>query len=246
MSRICGSRAGHAMLFKAMSDTSNIKQNLLVPAAIVAAGLVIASAVYYSGGPRIGTEIPKGGRTGAPPPAVSGDLTDDDPSLGDPNAPVVVVEFSDFECPFCGRFFRDTLPAIKEQYVKTGKVRFVYRDFPIASIHKDAEKAAEAGECADEQGKFWEYHDKIFQGQSELGIASFKRWAADLGLDTGKFNQCLDSGKYASEVAADLQAGQTAGVSGTPTFYINGRQIVGALPFDQFKTAIDTALAGKE
>lgn len=168
--------------------------------------------------------------------------TDDDPSKGSEDAKVTIVEFSDYQCPFCGRFARDTLPLIVSEYVDTGKVRIVFRDFPIAG-HQNAQKAAEASECADEQGKFWEYHDKLFANQQYLGIVDLKQYAKDLGLDSAKFDQCLDSGKYASEVQKDFQDGQSYGVSGTPTFFVNDIQIVGAQPFSVFKQAIEAELA---
>ncbi|MBI2232627.1 MAG: DsbA family protein [Candidatus Aenigmarchaeota archaeon] len=173
---------------------------------------------------------------------------DDDPQLGDRNAKLVMIEFSDFQCPFCERFFSSTLPLVKKEYVDTGKVLFVYRDFPLDSIHPQAVPAALAAGCADEQGRFWEYHDKIFQNQASLGDTSYKAWAADLGLDTTKFNDCYDSKKYAGEVQKDFQDGSDAGVSGTPTFYIGSPQkgyieIVGAQPFSVIKQALDQGLA---
>ena len=173
---------------------------------------------------------------------------DDDPQLGDKNAELVMIEFSDFQCPFCGRFSSSTLPQVKKEYVDTGKVLFVYRDFPLDSIHPQAVPAALAAGCADEQDKFWEYHDKIFQNQASLGDTSYKTWAAELGLDTTKFNDCYDSKKYAGEVQKDFQDGNDAGVSGTPTFYIGSPQkgyieIVGAQPFSAIKQALDQELA---
>lgn len=167
---------------------------------------------------------------------------DDDPALGDKNAPVTIVEFSDFQCPFCARFHQQTFPQINEEYVKKGKVRFVYRDYPLP-FHQFAQKASEAAECADEQGKFWEYHNKIFENQQGLGADNLKKWAVDLRLDTKKFNDCLDSGKMAAEVQKDLQDGSSYGASGTPAFFINGKLISGAQPYQAFKQAIDAELA---
>lgn len=174
--------------------------------------------------------------------------TDDDPAQGDANAEVTVIEFSDFQCPFCGRFFEQTKSQLDNEYVKTGKVRFVYRDFPLDSIHPQARPVANAAECADEQGKFWEYHDKIFNNQASLSDASYKSWAAELGLNTAQFNSCLDSKKYDSEIDKDFQDGSNAGVSGTPTFYIGSSQkgyvqLVGAQPYSVIKAAIDQELA---
>ncbi len=196
--------------------------------------------------------VPTGGDTNVP----SGNLpsqnlptkvavsADDDPVLGKSNAPVTIVEFSDFECPFCGRHFSQTHPDIVKNYIDTGKVKLVYRDFPL-SFHPNAEKAAEAAECANEQGKFWEMHDKLFSNQQSLSVANYKQWAKDLKLDSAKFDSCLDSGKYASEIAKDEADGTKYGVSGTPSFFIDGQLLVGAQPYSAFQQAIDAALAAK-
>lgn len=230
---------------KPVSENS---RNLLIPAAIVVAGMVVAGAIFYSGGGFKTAKAPPPSRSGSQGQAAIGGAgagEEGDPFLGNPDAPVTMVEFSDFECPFCQRFWSQALPQIKEQYIKTGKVRLVYRDFPIASIHSNAQKAAEAGECANEQGKFWEYHDIIFERQNQLGAENFKKWAVELSLNADQFASCLDLGKYAEEVAQDFRDGQAAGVNGTPSFFINGRLIVGALPFEQFKGVIEETLAGK-
>jgi len=185
-----------------------------------------------------------------PPPLVAASV-DDDPYWGPVDAPVTVIEFSDFQCPFCSRFWDQTLPQIKQAY--EGKVKFVYRDFPLTSIHPYAEKAAEAAECADDQDKFWEYHDLLFQNQATLNqqlstdgldgvLNTFKGYATRLGLDAGDFNNCLDSGKYAQEVQKDYNDGVAAGVTGTPGFFINGQELKGAQPFASFKAVIDAAL----
>lgn len=166
---------------------------------------------------------------------------DDDPVLGDQNAPVTIIEFSDFECPFCKRFFSNTLPQLTREYIDTGKVKLVYRDFPL-SFHPNAQKAAEAGECADDQGKFWEMHDKIFENQQAIGIADLKSYAASLGLDTSEFNSCLDSGKHVKEIQKDISDGSKYGASGTPTFFINGIKLVGAQPFSAFQQIIESEL----
>jgi len=176
---------------------------------------------------------------------------DDDTFLGPADAPVTIIEFSDFQCPFCKRFRDQTLDQILQTY--EGRVRLVYRDFPLTSIHLWAEVAAEAGECADEQGKFWPYHDLTFANQTTLNqqlqargldgvLGSLKGYAAQLGLDTAAFNDCVDSGKYTQEVQKDYDDGLAAGVTGTPAFYINGRQVIGAQPFASFQAAIDAAL----
>jgi protein-disulfide isomerase len=174
---------------------------------------------------------------------------DSGPSLGgnnfkgDANAPVTIVEFSDFECPFCGRFYSETLSQIEENYIDTGKVKMEYRHFPL-SFHPEAGPAAEASECAREQGKFWDYHDILYENQGSLGEANYKKWAVELGLDTGKFDSCFDSGKFRDKVQQDFTDGQAAGVSGTPSFLINDKLVVGAQPFSVFESAIEEALAG--
>ncbi len=170
------------------------------------------------------------------------ELVEDDDVKGDADAPVTIVEWSDFECPFCTRFYEQTLGQIQEQYIDTGKVKFVYRDFPLG-FHANAQKSAEAAECAGEQGKFWEMHDKLFEDGVSGGVSSFKQFASDLGLDTTEFNDCLDSGKMASEVAKDMQDGQAAGISGTPGFIINGQLVSGAQPFSAFQQVIEAELA---
>jgi protein-disulfide isomerase len=195
--------------------------------------------------------LPSGGQVPSPSPSAGNQPTgpapkvdvsaDDDPAKGDKNAPVTIIEFSDFECPFCGRWFTQTYPQLKSEYIDTGKVRLVYRDFPLG-FHPNAQKAAEAAECADEQGKFWEMHDKIFANQQAIAVANLKQYAKDLGLDSSKFDSCLDSDKYASEVQKDYQDGTAAGVSGTPSFFINGQLVVGAQPYSVFKQAIDAEL----
>lgn len=169
-------------------------------------------------------------------------LTDDDEFEGDPNAPVTIVEFSDFECPYCARFYNQAYQQIKEQYIDTGKVKFVYRDFPLG-FHKDAQKAAEAAECAGEQDKYYEMHDLLFEKGVDGGVSAFKQYAEELDLDTTEFNQCLDSGTMAGEVQKDMRDGQALGVQGTPAFFINGKLLSGAQPFEVFQQVIEEELA---
>lgn len=169
---------------------------------------------------------------------------DDDWVKGSPDAPVTIVEFSEFECPYCGNYSRDTFPQIDEAYIKTGKVKYVFRDFPL-SFHEHAQKAAEAAGCAGEQGKFWEYHDMLFANQSALAVDNLKQYAKDLGLDTAKFDQCLDSGARADEVAKDVADAQNYRVSSTPTFFVNGIKLKGAQPFSSFQELIEAELAKK-
>ncbi|MFH1401034.1 MAG: thioredoxin domain-containing protein [Nanoarchaeota archaeon] len=188
----------------------------------------------------------------APPPtapvAPKVDMTkllDDDAVRGDAKAPITIVEFSDYECPFCARFYTQTLGQIETNYIDTGKAKLIFRDFPL-SFHPQAQKAAEAAECAGEQGKYYDMHDLLFGSGVAGGVDGFKQYAADIGLDTTAFDTCLDSGKMAAETAKDMQDGAAAGISGTPGFIINGRQISGACPFATFQAALDAELAGKD
>jgi len=230
--------------------------NLSVPIAIVVAGLIIAGAIIVTNqnpktfpketGQQAAQILPDANSPTQPSPEQPSQkpvaefkITKDDHIRGDFNAPITLVEFSDFECPFCERHY-PTLNKILSDY--KGKVRLVYKHFPLG-FHPNAQKAAEASECADEQGKFWEYHDKIFENQSSgLSLDKFKQWAKDLGLDTQRFNACLDSGKYAQKVQADYQEGLQKGVNGTPATFINGQLVSGALPYDSFKQIIDSIL----
>jgi protein-disulfide isomerase len=160
------------------------------------------------------------------------------PAKGPAGAPVTLIEFSDFECPFCSR----VVPAVEQVLAAYGdQVRVVFRQFPL-NIHPRAPKAAEASLCAGDQGKFWEMHDAMFAAQRELEIAQLKAKAAGLGLDAAQFDSCLDSGKYAAKVAADMADGQKAGVSGTPAIFVNGRFINGAVPFETLAKVIDDEL----
>lgn len=159
---------------------------------------------------------------------------------GEKNAPVSIVEFSDFQCPFC-KAATTTMHQIMAQYA--GKVRWVFRDFPIASLHPLANRAHEAARCAAEQGKFWEYHDVLFQKSPQLAPDSLKQYARDLKLDGDSFDRCLEAGKYQAAIAADIEEGQRLGVSGTPAFFINGRLLVGAQPATAFQQVIDGELS---
>lgn len=175
----------------------------------------------------------------APAAKQSFNITKNDHVRGDFNAPITLVEFSDFECPFCERHY-PTGNQILSNY--KGKVRLVYKHFPL-SFHPNAQKAAEASECASEQGKFWEYHDKLFTNQpGGLSTDKFKQWAGELKLNTKNFNDCLDTGKYAAKVRADSQEGSQKGVNGTPATFINGELVSGAVPYEQFKQIIDSLL----
>jgi protein-disulfide isomerase len=163
----------------------------------------------------------------------------DAPSFGPKTAKVTIVEWSDFECPFCGRVL-PTLQKLKQDYAKD--VRVVFRHQPL-SFHPNAKLAAEASMAAHEQGKFWQYHDKLFSNQKALDRASLERYAQELGLDMAKFKSALDQGRFRAKVEADMAAGSAVGANGTPTFFINGREFVGAQPFERFKVIIDEEIS---
>jgi protein-disulfide isomerase len=180
----------------------------------------------------------------------------DEPIKGDGSAKVAVIEFSDYQCPFCGRYSKDTLSQIENDYVETGKVKYVFRDLPLP-FHKQAFKAAEAAHCGGEQGKFWEMHDLLFQNQTALGPEQLPAHAKSLGLDGTKFQQCLDSGKFEAGIKKDIADAGTVGISGTPTFLIgvvqpgDGRvkvvkKLVGAKPYAEFKAAFDSLLTAPQ
>jgi len=167
---------------------------------------------------------------------------DDDAFEGSADAPITIVEFSDYECPFCERFFTETLPLLRINYIETGIVKLVFRDYPLNDIHPNAQKAAEAAECAGQQNKYFEMHDKLFQNQQALSIENLKQYAKDLKLNQQAFDSCLDDGTMAEEVAKDFAEGSTYGVQGTPGFFINGRLIEGAQPYSAFETIIKEEL----
>lgn len=171
------------------------------------------------------------------------------PIKGDKNAKVTIVEFADFRCPFCEKFFSDSEPQILKDYVDTGKAKFVFRNY--AFLGPASTVAANAAECANDQGKFWEYYDWLYKNQpSESDISMYvtdklAQGAGTLGMDSAQFSSCLDSKKFDKNASADLAEGQSIGVSGTPTFYVNGTQLVGAQPYAAIKAVIDQELAKK-
>ena len=174
-------------------------------------------------------------------------IEDNDPVLGDPNAGITILEFSDFQCPFCARAFEGAVADFKaSSYFANGEVNLIYKQFPLNSIHPQAQKAAEASLCADAQGKFWEYHDTLFTNQQALDTTSLKAYAQQLGLNTGEFNSCLDSGDSASEVSKETAQATAAGGRGTPFFIIvntesgDATSISGAYPWSQLEAAISS------
>lgn len=165
------------------------------------------------------------------------------PSQGLVDAPIVIVEFSDFQCPFCKRFQDETAEQLLAAY--PDQIRFVYRHLPLTSIHPEAFPSAEASMCANEQDAFWDFHDQIFANQDKLGRELYLQIAGDLNLDTVIFEECLNSGKYKDAIQQDMDFAFNLGIQSTPTFFINGLAIVGAQPLSAFQQIIDLELAGK-
>lgn len=229
------------------NQTINNKQIYFVPLAIIIAGIIIAGAVVYTKAPQSSEELSqKSGLAQVLPekePTKSSntklEITKSDHIRGNPEAVVTIVEFSDFQCPFCQRF-HPTVQQILEDY--PNEVRWVYKHFPLG-FHEQAQPAAEASECAAEQGKFWEFADGLFENQSRLGEGLYKELAQNLGLNTNQFEKCLSSGRYKSHIQADYQQGVKAGVTGTPGSFINGKAVSGAVPYNTLKAAIENALA---
>jgi protein-disulfide isomerase len=226
-------------------------QPLFLPLAILLGGAMVALAVYTSNG-KTGSGSTAGAETGSSSDQQAVETSvDDDAVMGSADAKATIVEFSDYQCPYCRVFWKNTFPQLKSEYIDKGLVRFVYRDFPL-DFHEMAQKYAEATECAADQDKFWEMHDKIFAEQEKKGsgttisgitVDDVKKWAQQIGLDSAAFDQCLNSDKYAQEVKDDLADGEKAGVSGTPSFVINGQLLEGAQPFSAFKAVLDKVLA---
>ena len=180
------------------------------------------------------------------PTKVDPKVTADDPYQGNANAKLTVVEFGDYQCPFCGRFFSDTEPQLKKDYIDTGKIKFVFKN--LAFLGKESIDAANAALCAKEQNKFWEYHDKIYsnqkgENQGAFSIDNLKKFAADLGLNTTQFNGCLDAQKYSAQVQADVAEANRLGFNSTPSTAVGDTPVIGAQPYASFKTIIDQKLS---
>lgn len=174
------------------------------------------------------------------PPRHNIEVAATDPSIGSKTAPITLIEFADFQCPYCGRV-APTVKRIREKY--GDQVRVVWKDFPLTQIHPQAFKAGEAAHCAGDQGKYWEYHDRLFANQQSLMPDDLKKHAADLGLDAAKFAACLDASKYGERVRDGVAEGTRLGVNSTPMFYVNGRVLSGAQPYETFVSVIDEELS---
>lgn len=229
-----------------MEETTQKRNPYLVPLSIVIAGIIIAGAVFWT---QKQSSSPSASESSLFPEEelVSGDINIDFEgwaSMGNPEASVVMVEYSDFACPFCTRFWQETLPLIKRDYVDTGKVRFVYKDFPVVG----GDRAAEASHCAQEQGKYWEYHDLLFsrhsQDRAQWSSSSVHRaYAGQLGLDEDSFVECFESRRYQEKVVRSGQEALANGGQGTPYFIINNIPLFGAQPYSSFQEVIEVLLA---
>jgi protein-disulfide isomerase len=202
---------------------------------------------------RAGGRIPPLRRRLPPPQSVVISV-EGEPYKGKKNAKITLVEFSDYQCPYCARHVKNTLPRLDKEYIQTGKLKYVFRDFPILQLHPQAPKVHEAANCAGRQNKYWQIHDIFFRNRKFLPVPKLKEFARTLGLDMAKFNKCLDSGEEAAEVRSDQADGRKAFVRGTPTFFLgytppSGKdfrsvnRIIGAQPYSRFKAAIDALLA---
>jgi protein-disulfide isomerase len=204
------------------------------------------------------TPLPTAAETATPPPAepASGPTpvaiapASDTMVLGDPDAPVTIVEFSDYQCPYCASYFAETWPKIKSEFVDSGRVRYIFKDYPLAGLHPRAPQAHAAARCAGDQGAYWDMHKRLFEDQSQWGGrsdpgAAFQTFAAELGLEASTFRACLEGGKWDDAVNADLAEGARLGVRGTPTFFVNGYPLVGARPFELFEQVVDLAEEGR-
>lgn len=215
---------------------------IVISLSILLAGVMIAGAILYT------KSVENDSPIAEDLPSVVDIKMGSNQVLGDKNAPVQIIEFSDFQCPFCRSFWEGAYSEIKSKYIDTGKVALEFRDYPL-DFHPAAVISARAARCAGDQNMFWQMHDKIFSEQAEQGTGTIyyeasdiKNWAKEIGLNTQTFNTCLDSDKYADDVQDDFKAGQKYGVSGTPTFFINGTRVVGAQPFSVFESIIEAEL----
>lgn len=217
--------------------SSKIKASMLLPPI-----LIISLLMGISVGCGPATPEPP---TIAPTPTWPSQTSEGDPVKGSPDALVTIIEYSEFQCPFCARFVQETLPLIEENYIATGKVRLIFRNFPV---HEQAVIAAGAAVCAQEQDKFWQMHDTLFAQQEEWSgnpdfLALLEGYAKDMGLDTDQFSSCLNAQEWLAKLEKDFEAGREAGVEGTPSFFINDQAIVGAQPFETFQEVIEQELA---
>jgi len=229
--------------------------NVLLPASILLAAIIIAGSIVYlvssRNQPTQQANAPSATSTAQAPNAKLPDISARDVILGDANAPVSLIEYGDYQCPFCGQVFKEVEPQLRDEYIKTGKVRMVFRNFQF--LGPESTNAGAAAECAKDQEKFWLYHDALYiaetkdakENNGSLNRALFVKLAGSVGLDVPTFTTCLDSNKYVAQIGTEQTDATAIGVNSTPTTYINGQAIEGAQPYAVFKAAIDLALQKK-
>lgn len=231
-------------------------QSYTLPFSVLIAGVLIAWAVVYSGGHKSSNGIapsPAGGEAAAPSADLAGALKigSHDVILGDSKAPVTFIEYGDYQCPYCGKVFTQVEPQLRQEYITTGKVKMVYRNFQF--LGDESTNAGAAAECAKDQNKFWAYHDALYTAEIKDGKENsgnlnrnlFMKLAGDVGLDVPSFTSCYDSNKYVAQIKKEQADADAIGVNSTPTNYINGQVVQGAQPYSVFKTAIEMALTAK-
>lgn len=237
-------------------DKDDIKsqKDTLLPVSIIVAGIMISASIIYLVGNRAPAPSVGNPAENNQPTAneiVKGvEISSSDAVLGASNAPVTLIEYGDYQCPFCARFFKDTEGKLRDEYIKTGKVKMAFRDFQFLGPESTA--AAEAALCAKDQGKFWEFHDAIYneelkdgkENNGNLSKAFFVKTANGLGLNAGQFSSCVDGNKHADQIEKDRAGANAVGANSTPTIFINGEKIQGALPYEQFKAVIERKLKG--
>ena len=216
-------------------DYVTIRRTHLVLALIPLAGVLGLAAGYLLWGRDEPTAV---AAPAAAAPQRYDVSADDDPALGPADAPVTIIEFSDFNCPYCRRFHAETFPDLMAAY--PDQIRFVYRDYPITSA--ESMIAAQAANCAGKQGAYWAYHDALLNGELGLGAEAYQAYAVRLNLDASALAACIAAGEEQAEIESDARAASALGVSGTPTFFINGIPLVGAQPLAQFRSVIDGEL----
>ncbi len=233
-------------------DDIDSQKDTLLPASIIVAGIMISASIIYL----IGNKAPA---PSAGNPAANGqpvaneqvkgvEISSSDAVLGANNAPVSLIEYGDYQCPFCGRFFKDTEGKLRDEYIKTGKVKMAFRNFQFLGPESTA--AAEAVLCSKDQGKFWEFHDAIYneelkdgkENSGNLNRGFFVKTAGALGLNAGQFSSCIEGNKHADQIETDRAGADAVGANSTPTIFINGEKIQGALPYEQFKAIIERKL----
>ncbi len=232
-------------------DNQGRQKDYLLPVSILAAGIMISGSIIYlvgSKGEQPSLPAADGNERVATDLSATPRISQYDVILGDPKAPITLIEYGDYQCPFCGRFFMETESSLREEYIKTGKVKMIFKNFQF--LGPESVAAAEAAECAKDQKQFWTYHDALYNAEVKDGVEYngnlsrdlFLKMAGDLNLNISEFTQCFDSKKYSSRVSQDAADAQSAGIRSTPTVFVNDKKIEGALPYAQFKSVIDSFL----